>query len=108
MGQARNRGSFAERVAAATTHIAALRPAHIVCNQCQHPIAEVVDMDVRKMPGLTAAFAGHCPECQSVTYAMSGEPETVKALMATIAEKEGGMPLLGSQKPGPDSEKQST
>ena len=100
MGQAKHRGSLAQRVAAATAHIDALRPAHIVCNQCRNEIAEVVDIDVRKMHGLTAAFAATCRECQSVTYAMSGDPQTVQALLATIADQEGKMPLLGSQKPG--------
>ena len=100
MGQAKHRGSLAQRVAAATTHIDALRPAHIVCNQCRSEISEIVDIDVRKMHGLTAAFAATCGACQSVTYAMSGNPDTVKALMATIADQEGEMPLLGKQKPG--------
>ena len=107
MGQAKRRGSLAQRVAAATAHIDVLRPAHIVCNQCQNEISEVVDIDVRKMRGLSAAFAATCSVCQSVTYAMSGNPETVQALMATIADQEGKMPLLGSQKPGDATDQDS-
>jgi hypothetical protein len=58
MGQAKQRGSQAERVKEAKAKIEALKPATIVCNSCQKDITDIHVMDTRGMTGITAAFAG--------------------------------------------------
>ncbi|KAB2924867.1 MAG: hypothetical protein F9K30_08585 [Dechloromonas sp.] len=97
MGQAKKRGSHEQRVLAAKARTDALRPASIICNDCKSEITEIVDLNIRGMEGIEAAFAGHCHKCNSDTYAVKGQPDSVEALMMALTEANGNEPLLGIQ-----------
>lgn len=97
MGQAKQRGSLEQRVLAAKLKIDSLRPRAIICNDCKNEITEIVDLDIRGMKGVDAAFAGRCQECGGSTYAIKGHPESVEALMLALSEATGEVPLLGVQ-----------
>lgn len=97
MGQAKRRGSLEQRVSIAKARIDTLRPKAIICNDCKGEITDVVDLDIRGMTGIDAAFAGLCPECKGSTYAIKGTPAAVEALMVALSNATGGEPLLGIQ-----------
>lgn len=97
MGQAKLRGTFQDRAAAAKARLDALRPKVIICNECKGEITEIVDLDAKGVVGIDAAFAGICPTCKSPTYAIKGEPEAVGELMNVMADVMGGAPLVGVQ-----------
>lgn len=97
MGQAKQRGSLQQRVSAARAKVDAMRPEAIICNDCKTSITEIVDLDIRGMTGIDAAFAGQCPKCGGSTYAIKGQPASVEALMLALADATGDMPLLGVQ-----------
>lgn len=80
MGQAKQRGSQAERIAQAKARVDAFKPEHIGCNNCQAHITDIQTMDTRGMPGIDAVFAGICPDCGQCTYAMHGDPDAVADL----------------------------
>ncbi|MGY0195255.1 hypothetical protein ACWA7J_09275 [Leptothrix sp. BB-4] len=90
MGQARQRGTLAQRQQAAIDQQLALRPKFITCNHCQATLTEMAAVDVSKMPGITAAFEASCAACGHDTYAIKGEPEAVARLHALIEQAAGG------------------
>tara|TARA_R110002167_G_scaffold51814_2_gene149929 strand:- start:9312 stop:9602 length:291 start_codon:yes stop_codon:yes gene_type:complete len=61
MGQAKNRGSYQERVSQAEK---GARPEKINCNDCGTDIIEFEAMNTKGMKGITGAFAGECPDCK--------------------------------------------
>ncbi|PKO87245.1 MAG: hypothetical protein CVU18_11350 [Betaproteobacteria bacterium HGW-Betaproteobacteria-12] len=97
MGQAKKRGTLEQRRQAAKARIDALRPEVIICNQCGGEIQDILDLPTSGMPGIDAAFAGHCQACSSSTYAIKGDPKAVEQLMLAITETTGDVPLLGVQ-----------
>ena len=97
MGQAKQRGSLAQRVSAAKLRIEVTRPKSITCNDCKAEITDVQVMDTKGMSGIDAAFAGICPKCNSSTYAVRGRRESVEAFMLAMAKASGEVPLLGVQ-----------
>lgn len=91
MGQAKARGSQAERVAQAKALIEAYRPASITCNHCKANITDVQAIDARSLDGIKAAYAGTCPACGHSTFAFQGDPDSVaKAMVALEAAMEEG------------------
>lgn len=96
MGQAKKRGSQAERTQEAKSRADALKPETIVCNSCQKDITEVFAMDTRGMDGITGAYAGMC-ECGSSTFALSGDPDAVADAAIVLNATMGEEPLVGSQ-----------
>ena len=101
MGQAKNRGSFQDRVEAAKAKMDALRPESITCNNCQHAISDVFPLDSRGMSGIDAAFGGLCPECGQSTYAIKGSEDAVEKLMMVMEEVAGEAPLIGTTRTRP-------
>ncbi|WP_298151156.1 hypothetical protein [Flavobacterium sp.] len=83
MGQAKNRGTLDERVAAAKAMIDALRPASITCNECKADVTDIHNMDTRGMPGIHAVFAGIC-SCGATTYAMQGEKDALEKFLVAM------------------------
>lgn len=98
MGQAKIRGSQADRAQQAADRATALRPRMIQCNQCQNEINEIIDMDTRGMVGIDGVFSATCPDCNSTTFAFRGKPEAVAKLAIVMNEEMGGNLIAGSQK----------
>lgn len=96
MGQAKKRGSQADRIEQAKRRIEAMKPEKIVCNNCKAEITDVHVMDSRGMDGIKSAFAGICG-CGHTTLAMQGDPEAVAAAMVAFQETTGHEGILGSQ-----------
>ena len=63
MGEAKRRGTQAERVTQAKSRLDALRPEKLVCGACQTAFTEFEGMEPRDMPGIHAIFGGECPNC---------------------------------------------
>lgn len=95
MGQAKLRGNRDSRVAEAMKKVEALKPDHIVCNNCQASLTEIVTLDSKGMNGIKAAFAAHCSACNHDTWAIGGEPDAVAALHLTLENETGGQVKTG-------------
>jgi hypothetical protein len=90
MGQAKSRGSQADRIAQAVARVEAMKPASIMCNHCKAEIKDIHVVDSRNMDGIKAAFVGMC-ECGHSTFALHGAPDAVaKAMIALEESMEGG------------------
>lgn len=97
MGQAKNRGSLEQRIAAAKAKVEALKPEKLICNKCQSDVTDIQTMDTRVMDGIDAAFAGICSNCGETTIAFSGDSEKVANAMLTYEEFIGQEGILGAQ-----------
>lgn len=95
MGQAKQRGTLEQRILAAKSRTDAFRPEVIICNQCEGEIRDIVDLPSKGMAGIDAVFAGICPQCNSSTYAVKGDPRAVEQFMLAMTEATGDAPLLG-------------
>lgn len=94
MGQAKNRGTQAERVAQARAKIEATRPEKLICNGCQADVTNIHPVDTRGLRGIEAIWVGQC-ECGQTTFAASGEPKAVEAFFFALSEN--SELTLGSQ-----------
>ncbi|MFN4325537.1 MAG: hypothetical protein ACK4FP_06575 [Azonexus sp.] len=95
MGQAKQRGTQAERIAQAKARIEAKRPAKLVCNHCSADVTQINPVSTRGLRGLDAIWVGQC-ECGHTTFAASGEPKAVEAFFFALSENTEL--TLGSQK----------
>lgn len=84
MGQAKRRGTYAERLQAVKARIEGLKPEKIVCNHCNQEIVDIVTLNTKGMLDIEAAFGGLCPQCKRVTYAIKGSSAAVAMLMAAM------------------------
>ena len=94
MGQAKNRGTLEQRVAAAQAKIEAGRPDKLVCNGCGADVTAINPVSTRGLRGLEAIWVGQC-ECGQTTFAASGEPKAVEAFFFALSQN--GELALGSQ-----------
>ncbi len=85
MGQAKNRGSQAERIAEAQTKLAATRPEKLVCNGCGGDVTTINPVSTRGLRGLEAIWVGQC-DCGQTTFAATGEPKAVDAFFFALSE----------------------
>ena len=74
MGEAKRRGSQADRISQAHARLDALRPEKLVCGACQTAFTEFEGMEPRDMPGIRAIFGGECPNCGESVISFNGEP----------------------------------
>lgn len=84
MGQAKLRGSQAERVAQAQAKLFANKPEKLVCNACGADVMQVNPVSPRGLRGLESIWVGHC-ECGQTTFAASGEPKAVQAFFEAVS-----------------------
>lgn len=98
MGQAKQRGTLADRVEQAKARLEAIKPEVIICNHCKGDIEKdaIVALDSRGIDGIQGVFAGKCI-CGHNTLAVLGEPEAAAAVMAAYQEAVGEEGILGSQ-----------
>jgi len=85
MGQAKNRGTQAERMAQARAKIEATRPEKLVCNGCKADVTDIHPVDTRGLRGIEAIWVGQC-QCGQTTFAASGEPKAVDAFFFALSE----------------------
>lgn len=97
MGQAKQRGTKEQRIQQAQERIEALKPDHIVCNNCKAQIADVQAMDTRGMQGIDAAFAAQCPSCGHSTFALKGNPDAVADFAEVMQAEMDSDIQIGSQ-----------
>lgn len=97
MGQAKQRGSQADRIRQAKERIEALKPEFIVCNNCQAHIVDIHVMNTGGMNGIDAAFGGVCPSCSQTTYAVKGEPDAMADFSLAMDEAMGAEGKVGAQ-----------
>ncbi len=95
MGQAKLRGTPAQRKEAAIERQLSLRPKYIRCNNCQAELTEMTPMDIAGIRGIDAAFAAHCPHCGHDTYAIKGEREAVAQMHMAIEDAAGAQAQAG-------------
>lgn len=94
MGQAKQRGSQAERVAQAQAKIEATRPEKLICNSCKAELSELHPVSTRGLRGLQAIWVGQC-SCGQPTFSAVGEPQAVEAFFTALSA--GSDLALGSQ-----------
>ena len=85
MGQAKTRGSQAERIAQAKALIEAHKPASMTCSHCKADITEIYPVDARHLAGIKAAYAGIC-SCGNSTFALQGDPQSVANAMIALED----------------------
>jgi len=85
MGQAKNRGTQAERIAQAQAKIESTRPEKLVCNGCGADVTSIHPVSTRGLRGIDAIWVGQC-ECGQTTFAASGEPKAVEAFFFALSE----------------------
>jgi len=95
VGQENIKGDRATRVAKALEKIEALKPDHIVCNNCQAHLTDLVKLDSRHMEGIEAAFAARCELCDQDTWALKGGKNIVADVFTTIDSDTGGAGKIG-------------
>lgn len=85
MGQAKNRGTQAQRIAQAQAKIASTRPEKLVCNGCGGDVTTINPVSTRGLRGIEAIWVGQC-DCGQTTFAASGEPKAVEAFFFALSE----------------------
>lgn len=85
MGQAKQRGNQAERMAQAQAKIEATRPEKLVCNSCGADVTAINPVSTRGLRGIDAIWVGQC-DCGQTTFAASGEPKAVEAFFFALSE----------------------
>jgi hypothetical protein len=85
MGQAKARGTQAERMAQAQARIAATRPDKLVCNGCGGDVTDIHPVSTRGLQGIEAIWVGQCA-CGQTTFAASGEAKAVDAFFFALSE----------------------
>lgn len=85
MGQAKSRGSFAERVQQAHDRVESLRPPSIECVHCKSGITELINLEPPAHAGLDAAFSGLCLHCGLINYAIFGPEANVREAYRLLA-----------------------
>jgi len=81
MGQAKQRGTQAQRISQAKAKMDAVRPKKLVCGACKATLTDFDTLDTRNLPGILAAFSGTCPSCGETVLAFSGEQNAVANAM---------------------------
>lgn len=99
MGQAKNRGTQQERVAAAVLANAQGSPPTITCNVCHAVLPQAERLDTQGLKGIEVAFKSHCAACDQDTWAVRGDAAAVRAFYAALEKSVGGTVQMGSVKP---------
>ena len=86
MGQAKQRGTQAERVAQAQAKIEATRPEKLVCNHCSADVTQINPVSTKGLRGIESIWVGQC-DCGQTTFAASGEPKAVQAFFDALSQE---------------------
>ena len=85
MGQAKQRGTTAQRAAQAQAKIEATRPEKLVCNGCNADVTAIHPVSTRGLRSIDAIWVGQC-DCGQTTFAATGEPKAVEAFFFALSE----------------------
>ena len=85
MGQAKQRGTLAQRVEQAQAKVEATRPEKLVCNHCSADVTQINPVSTRGLRGLESIWVGQC-DCGQTTFAASGDPKSVQAFFEAISQ----------------------
>jgi len=94
MGEARNRGTAQERADAARKQAAFTVP-RMQCNSCQAELESIEQADTAGLRGIELAFKAHCAACDQETWAVRGEPASVRAFYDALEKAAGHKVRLG-------------
>lgn len=86
MGQAKQRGNLAQRIAQAHAKIEATRPEKLVCNSCGADVTQLNPVSTRGLRGVESVWVGQC-DCGHTTFAASGEPKAVQAFFDALSQE---------------------
>lgn len=107
MGEAKSRGNYEERVAAAKARVEAAKPESLTCAKCSTELTEIQTMDSRGLKGIEAAFSACCTVCGHDTWSLKGDPESIAIIMEFLRQESGESLLVGHFGPdgwkGPDN-----
>ena len=95
MGQAKFRGNRDARMTEAKQRLEALKPDHIVCNNCQAKLTEIFTLDTHGMKGIEVAFSANCSTCNHDTWAVLGDPVAVADLHKAMEMEAGVKAKMG-------------
>jgi RNase P subunit RPR2 len=98
MGEARSRGTQANRAQQAMNSQLAQQAPRLVCNRCQAALADVTAQDVAHLQGIQLAFSAHCATCAQDTWAVRGEAAAVKAFYDALEKLSGERVVMGTAK----------
>ncbi len=101
MGQAKDRGTSEDRIAAAIRRRAVAHPPVIHCNCCKAELSNIGAADTSRLKGIEIAFSAHCAACDQDTWAVRGDIAAVKAFYAALEKAAGQAVQLGTAKPHP-------
>lgn len=100
MGEAKNRGTPQERMAAAQLRDSAAAAApRIRCNTCSAELLPVEQVDVTGLRGIELAFKAHCAPCDQETWAVRGASASVRAFYEALEKAAGQKVQLGHTHP---------
>ena len=89
MGEAKRRGSRAEREASAIAALRAQFPDSVKCNNCHAELRDIAPMDVSGIPGMRLAGGAHCSECQHDTWVLDGTQAGLAMFRRFLDEEHG-------------------
>ena len=75
-------------------------PEFLTCNDCgSHAPKELFTyLDTKDIEGINMGISAICPNCGSLTYGFSGDPEEVQKILAMLDEDLEGSGILGFNK----------
>lgn len=100
MGQAKNRGTYQERLASVKERIfkkaTEEMPQDMRCNQCNGLLTDITSAEPEdiKFFKLTHLYAGHCSKCNCNTFAFAGTHQAM-ADFTILLEDQYGDGLMG-------------
>ncbi|AJG25028.1 MULTISPECIES: hypothetical protein [Cupriavidus] len=97
MGEAKQRGSQAERADQARARLEGMRPAQLVCGACKTAFSTFDAIDAPNLRGIDAVFGGQCPSCGNDVLVFKGEPQAVADAMVAWERMMGADTKLGYQ-----------
>ena len=103
MGQARQRGELAQRIAQAQAKVAATRPEKLLCNGCGAEVTTIHPVSTRGLAGIEAIWVGQC-DCGQTTFAASGDPKAVQAFFDALGS-DAEVTLRGQRRDGTQHDK---
>lgn len=97
MGQAKNRGTQAQRVAEAVEKANELRPENLVCGACETRFADFRTINTSGLVGIAAGFKGICPNCGRTVVAYRGDDDAIADVLAPIMVEHQDDAILSDQ-----------
>ncbi|MFZ2988335.1 hypothetical protein [Ideonella sp.] len=95
MGEAKRRGTLAQRVAGAAGMAHQAQAPTMACNACHAVLPDAEQMDASRLKGISLAFKAHCTACDLDTWAVRGDAAAVRAFYVALEKASEGTVQLG-------------